>query len=459
MRNNTKRKGDTSDLPSPIAAEGAVLGSILQDTASISAVATWLRPEHFYIRENAEIFDSMLTLYRRGTPPDLVSVAGELERRGATKETTLLADLFALSTITVTSANISYYGHEVESAAVMRRLIGVGTEIVMLGGDKEKDVSDALAEAARLVADVSSRTEHSAPSSLDEVLDDHWKQVEVAFSNNGALVGIPTGIYDLDRITGGLRDSELVILASRPGVGKSAMAMGIGQHAAERGNCVLVFSLEMSKVTLARRMIAAATGIDSQRLSRGRLRKEEWEHFMECEARLSQLPIYLDDARGLTVHDLRAKAHTVMLKRSIDLVIVDYLQLLRGTPRRNATRQEEVAELSSGLRQLAGEIKVPILACAQLNRLVEMRADKRPMLSDLRESGSIEADADLVLLLHREDVYRKADEWTGDAELIIAKHRNGALGQIPLKFIAEQARYVNMDTIHPPHLQRGEESL
>ncbi|MBF6613935.1 MAG: replicative DNA helicase [Chloroflexi bacterium] len=435
-------------VPYDLAAEEAVLGSLLLDRDAVIKIAPFLRQEDFYREAHGWIYAAVLDLYARREPPDPVTLSSELERSGRLEQIGGYSYLVSLVNRTPTAVHIEYYGHIVETAAVLRRLISAGGEIAALGYAEDQPLAQVLDKAEQLLFTVSQRTSSKEFASIEQVLNEYYDRIEAIQHNPGSLVGVPTGFHDLDEVTGGLQRSDLIIMAARPGVGKTSLALGIAHNAAAKGNKVGVFSLEMSREQLVQRLLAVETGVDSQQLRLGYLTDEDWQHVSDAIGRLAQMPVYIDDSPGLTVLEVRSKARRLEAEVGVDLLIVDYLQLMQGTARKDGNRVQEVSEISRNLKMLARELNIPVIACAQLSRAVESRTNHVPMLSDLRESGSIEQDSDIVMFIHREEMYNPETEKKGIAEIHIAKHRNGPLTTVPLRFFNRTTKFADLEVYH-----------
>ncbi len=435
-------------VPYDLAAEEAVLGSLLLDRDAVIKIAPFLRQEDFYREAHGWIYAAVLDLYARREPPDPVTLSSELERSGRLEQIGGYSYLVSLVNRTPTAVHIEYYGHIVETAAVLRRLISAGGEIAALGYSEDQPLAQVLDKAEQLLFTVSQRTSSKEFASIEQVLNEYYDRIEAIQHNPGSLVGVPTGFHDLDEVTGGLQRSDLVIMAARPGVGKTSLALGIAHNAAAKGNKVGVFSLEMSREQLVQRLLAVETGVDSQQLRLGYLTDEDWQHVSDAIGRLAQMPVYIDDSPGLTVLEVRSKARRLEAEVGVDLLIIDYLQLMQGTARKDGNRVQEVSEISRNLKMLARELNIPVIACAQLSRAVESRTSHVPMLSDLRESGSIEQDSDIVMFIHREEMYNPETEKKGIAEIYIAKHRNGPLTTVPLRFFNRTTKFADLEVYH-----------
>ena len=435
--------------PHNVEAEQSVLGSLLIDRDAIIKVASYLKPEDFYIAANGTIYKAVLDLYNRREPTDFVTLSDELERRELLEEVGGVSYLSSLLNAVPTAVHIEYYGRIVERHATLRRLIDAGTEIVGIGFRDEVDTEDALDAAERALFEVSQKRQTKDFQSIADVLDRYFDQIDYLQQHRGDVVGVPTGYTDLDKLTGGLQRSDLIIVAARPSMGKTAFSLGLAYGAAvQHGRSVGIFSLEMSADQLVQRLLATETGVDSHRLRLGMIDDSEWDRISRAFGRLSEAEIYIDDAANASIMDVRSKARRLQAEKGLDLLVVDYLQLMSG--RRSDNRVQEISEISRGLKGLARELNVPVIALSQLSRAVETRADHRPMLSDLRESGSIEQDADIVMFIYRDEKYDENSDKKGIAELIVAKHRNGPVGTINLRFFERTARFADLELYREP---------
>jgi replicative DNA helicase len=398
-------------VPYDLQAEEAALGSLLLDRDAIIKVAPFLRPEDFYREAHGWIYAAVLELYARREPPDLVTLASELERAGRLEPLGGHSYLVSLVNRTPTAVHIEYYAHIVERTAVLRRLISAGGEIAALGYSEDKETALVLDKAEQILFSISQRTSTKDFASIEQVLNEYYDRIEAIQHAPGTVVGVTTGFHDMDEATGGLQKSDLIIIAARPGVGKTSWVLNAAHNAALKGSRVGVFSLEMSREQLVQRLLAIETGVDSQRLRLGYLNDEEWQHVSDAIGRLAQLPIFIDDSAGLTIHEIRSKSRRLEAEVGVDMLIVDYLQLMQGSARRDANRVQEVSEISRGLKVLARELNIPVIACAQLSRAVESRTNHVPMLSDLRESGCLTGDTPVYL--PDEGVYRTMAQLVG----------------------------------------------
>lgn len=438
-------------LPHNEHAERATLGAIFLDRDAIVPIAAWLAPEHFYFEKHAWIYEAQLACYNRRVPPDLATVADELRRQERLEQIGGVPFLIELADAVPTAYHVEYYARIVERTAVLRRLIQAGGKIAALGYEETDDVEQTLDAAERELFSVSQRRGVQGFVSLAQVIDQYYEYLSEIQERGPELTGIPTGFIDFDRMTGGLHKSDLIILAARPGVGKSSFAMTIAFNVAMQQKMpVGVFALEMGRDQLLQRLLATHTGIDSQKLRTGRISTSELTVLMDAMGQLSAAPIYIDDTPGLTVHEVRSKSRRLQAEHGLELLIIDYLQLMAGSGRRNENRVQEVSEISRSLKALARELNIPVLALSQLSRAVEGRTSHVPVLADLRESGSIEQDADIVLFIYREELYDKDTDKKGIAEIHIAKHRNGPLGVVPLYFDQRTTRFRDLAPYQSP---------
>ena len=433
--------------PQSIEAEQSVLGSILIDRDAVIEVADFLKPEDFYRQAHGRIYAVIIELSERREPVDVVTVAEALERTGDLEAIGGRAYLGTLSNQTPTAVHAAQYARIVERKAILRNLISAAGKIAGIGYEDPAEVQEAIDRAESELFAVSQRRVAAGFSPLKSLLHDAYDRLDYLHEHRGELSGIRTGFGDLDTLTTGLQKSDLVILAARPSVGKTSLALNIAEHAAARDKkSVGLFSLEMSKEQLVLRLLSSVANIDSQRLRTGFLDELDFTRIAPAMNTLSEAPIYIDDTPNITTMELRTKARRLQAEVGLDLVIVDYLQLMQSsTTTRDANRVQEVSEISRGLKALARELKVPVMALSQLSRQPEMRESKEPRLSDLRESGSIEQDADLVMFLWREKE-RGSDDQVTDGEVVklkLAKHRNGPTGEIDLWFRKAQTRFVN----------------
>jgi replicative DNA helicase len=436
-------------LPSDIQSERAVIGSALIDRDAIVAVDGWLMPEFFYLEQNAIIYSAIQTVYRRKIPPDVVSVQNELQRIGKLEAVGGLLYLVELSNETPTSTHIAYYGGNVKRAAISRRLIAAGGTIAGLGFDERDDIADVLAKAESTLSAITQTAVERDYVPMSVMSDAYWARLRSIQENGASASGVKSGFVDIDEVTGGFQRSDLITVAARPAVGKTSLALNVAEGAAQSDAKVGIVSLEMSKEQLFERLISMNTSINLQHLRNGRLDRESLECVMQAVARLNDMPILIDDSPGQTLSQVRAKARRLHAQHGLDMLMIDYLQLMYGD-KRAENRVQEVAQISRGLKELARELSIPVIALSQLSRSVEQRASKVPMLSDLRESGSIEQDSDIVMFIYREELYDKETDKKGIAEIHIAKHRNGPTAVVPLRFDPNATKFHNLDRYHTP---------
>ena len=437
--------------PQNIEAEQAVLGAMLIDKEAIAKATEVLSADDFYREAHRVIFSAMLELYNKNEAVDMVTVTEILKRDNKLEDIGGIAYITSLANVVLTAANVKYHADIVAEKSVLRQLVRVSTEIAAMGYEANEDVSTLLDTAESRILEISNRKKKTDFTAINDVLMDSVQSIESLLQNKGGLTGLPAGFADLDKLTSGLHPSDFIILAARPSMGKTALALNIVQNVALRAHKVIggeprsvaFFSLEMSKEQLVNRMLCAEAGIDSQRLRVGEMHDEDWTHLWDACDTMSRAKIYIDDTAGITAMDMRSRARRLKAEHGLDLIVVDYLQLMQGSGKRNNSgdRQQEVSEISRSLKALARELDVPVLALSQLSRSVESRQVKRPMLSDLRESGSLEQDADIVAFLYREDYYNPDTE-NKHTELIIAKHRNGPVDTVNLFFQKQFTKFV-----------------
>jgi len=442
--------------PQNIEAEQAVLGAIFLDASALTLASEILIPEDFYRAAHQKIFHAMLKVADKGEPVDLVTVTAELADAKALEEIGGVSYLSELADAVPTAANVEYYARIVEEKSVLRRLIRTATSIAQDSYTREDEVDVLLNEAEKKIMEISQRKHSGAFQNIKDVLVQAYDNIEMLHNRKGEITGIPTGFTELDRMTAGFQRSDLIIVAARPSVGKTAFALNIAQNVATKTNeNVAIFSLEMSAQQLVMRMLCAEGNINAQNLRTGKLTPEDWGKLTMAMGSLSNAGIYIDDTPSIRVSEIRAKCRRLKQESGLGMVLIDYLQLIQGSGRNRENRQQEVSEISRSLKALARELEVPVIALSQLSRSVEQRQDKRPMMSDIRESGSIEQDADIVAFLYRDDYYDKDSENKNIIEIIIAKQRNGPVGTVQLAFIKEYNKFVNLerrfdDTQIPP---------
>ncbi len=433
--------------PHDLQAEESLLGAMMLTAEAIAAAAGVVTASDFYKPAHGHVYDAIHTLYASGQPADSVTVADELRRAGLLEAIGGHAVLAQIMSSTPATTNAGRYARIVEEYALLRRLIGVAGEIAELGYSVPEDVSKALDRAESLVYEVNERRVTDSTQKLSSLLSENLDRLEQLYERGDAITGTPTGYLDLDHLLSGLQPSSLVVVGARPAMGKTSFALGMIAHAALEAvdpKPVLFFSLEMSNLELSQRLLCAEARVDSTRVRNGQLHPDDWQKISRAMGRLGQAPIWIDDNPNLTIMEIRAKARRLKSQiGSLGMIVIDYLQLMTG--RSNAeNRQVEVSELSRGLKILARELETPVVALSQLSRGLEMRADKRPMLADLRESGSIEQDSDVVMFIFREEIYDAKPENAGQAEIIVAKHRSGPTGVVSLAFLPQYTRFANM---------------
>lgn len=435
--------------PQNMEAEQAVLGSILLQSEALITAMERIRSEDFYSTPHQLIFEAMVELSEASQPIDLVTLTAYLQDRQQLEEVGGVSYLAKIAGGVPTAANVDYYAQIVEEKSMYRRLIRTATQIVTNGYSATDDIGLLLSEAEQKIMEISNRRASSGFISIRDVLMEVFERVEHLYSNKGGATGIPSGFTDLDKMTSGFQRNDLIIVAARPSVGKTAFALNIAQNVGVRAReTVAIFSLEMSASQLVQRMICAESNVDAGRMRTGYLEGDDWEKLTMAIGSLSEAEIYIDDTPGITVADIRAKCRRLKKEKGLGMILIDYLQLIQGRGKAGENRQQEVSEISRTLKQIARELEVPVIALSQLSRGVEQRQDKRPMMSDLRESGSIEQDADIVAFLYRDDYYDKESEKKNIIEIIIAKQRNGPVGTVELAFLKNFNKFVSLDRTH-----------
>ena len=435
--------------PNDLDAEMSVLVSMLLDPLSVAKVLQFLHLEAFYRENNGQIYRAALDLFAAGEPIDNVTLAAQLQTMGLLDRVGGRAQLASMQSAVPTSANIEYYGRIVKEKAYKRRLISAGSNIAGFGYDDSVEAEEAINQAQSLVFGVADDRDQRELARLYDLLGPAMERISLQMESGQGVIGVPSGFHDLDRMTGGFKDSDLIIVAGRPSMGKTSLALNIALHAAlETKKAIAIFSLEMSKEQLTERLLTEQAQIDAQRLHRGLLSEAEYDRISNALGPLGEAAIFIDDTPLMDELTLQLKARQAKMRHNIDLIVVDYLQLMHGRTRGDDNRVQEVSSISRSLKGLARELRIPVIAISQLSRAPEQRPDKRPILSDLRESGSIEQDSDLVMFLFRPEYY-KSDERPGIAEVIVAKHRNGPTGMIELKFRRDHTRFYNLETRRP----------
>ena len=442
-QNNIDLKGQ----PQSLEAEQAVLGSMLTSKEAVAKALQWLKPNMFYKDAHAKIASSMVDLFEKGEPIDAVSVVNLLKKRDELKGVGGAYYISGLAESVPTTANIEHYSKIVLEKSILRTLIQVSHEVSKNAAEDNQDVDDILDAAESAIFNISEKRLKGGFEELGSMLHQTFEELDKIAAKPGSVTGVASGLMDLDNITSGFHPGELIIVAGRPGMGKTALALSMGRNAAVMDNVgVGMFSLEMANHQLAMRLLCAEGRVDSHLVRTGKLPKSQWKNLSLAVGQLAEAPIYLDDTAGMSVLEVRAKARRLKAEKDIGLIIVDYLQLMSG-PRGVESRQQEISQISRSLKNLAKEIEVPVIALSQLSRAVENRTDRRPQLSDLRESGAIEQDADVVMFLYRPWIYSQEDEDKGKAQVMVAKQRNGPTGNVNVTFIDRFARFENSATV------------
>ncbi len=431
-------------VPHSVEAEEAVLGSILINPDALLEVSSFLQAEDFFIERNAWVWEAIQRVNQRNEQIDHVTIAEELRHIGHLDEIGGAAYLTYLINNTPSSIYAETYGRIVERAALRRRMLEAASKIAKVAHSEDIDINEVLDQSEASIFAVTERRLKKELIPINTAVFNYYKRLEYLYEHQEDSLGVPTGFTDLDNLLGGLQKSDLIIVAGRPGMGKTSWMLSTALNAARAGASAAIFSLEMSTEQIVQRLISAETGINSHELRRGQLDERQWALFVEATDRLSSLRIFLDDTPALTPIQLRAKCRRLYSEHGLDLVLVDYLQLMNSGSGGQENRVQEISFISRNLKQIARELNVPVLAAAQLSRAVEQRQDKRPQLSDLRESGSIEQDADVVMFIYRDEVYNPASEHINEADIIVAKHRNGPTGSVALYFRKELTQFGNL---------------
>ena len=438
-------------IPANPEAEEAVLGSLLIDPDAVIKVASFLEADDFYREKNAWIYQAVLHLHERREPADFVTLVDELERRNQLQEVGGAAYITSLINSVPTAVYIEHYAHIIERTATLRRLIGAAGQIATLAYEEADDVGEVVDRAEQIIFSVSERRVRRDLVPVRQVMHDVVDRMDFLHRHRGDVLGVPTGFAKLDKLLGGFQKSDLIILAARPSVGKTSLALNFALNAARRHKKVVgFFSLEMSAEQLVQRLLSVETGINQQRLRQGEIEDHEWQMLMEAAGVLSETMLFIDDTPAISALELRTKARRLQAEHGLDLVIVDYLQLMRGEGGRNDNRVQEISYISRSLKSLARELETPLIALSQLSRAVESRTDHKPQLSDLRESGAIEQDADIVMFIYREEMVKDTSERKNIADIIVAKHRNGPTDTVPLFFQKELTRFADLELVREP---------
>ncbi len=438
--------------PQNLEAEQSVLGSILLKSRSFHDVTEIIGPGDFYKNSHRIIFEAMIQLFEKGEPLDVLTVTNHLKDNNLLEEAGSASYLATLTSIVPVAANIGSYANIIRQKSILRNLIRINTEVALRCYDEQGDIDALIDEAEQSIFDITDSKKGQHFTALKSIISGTFKAVEDLYKRKELITGVPTGYYGIDKMTAGLQPSDLIVLAGRPSMGKTALAMNIAQHAALVDKVgVAIFSLEMSKEQLATRLICSVGRIDSQRIRTGKLRDEDWPKLTRAVGMLTDAPIYIDDTPAISSLEMRAKIRRLASKHNIGLILVDYLQLMRGRSN-TENRTQEISEISRSLKAIAKEYSVPLMALSQLNRSLESRSDKRPMMSDLRESGAIEQDADVICFIYRDEVYNKSDDNPDKniAEIIVGKQRNGPTGTVKLTFLSEYTMFENLSTYDDP---------
>ncbi|QZY55128.1 replicative DNA helicase [Crassaminicella profunda] len=431
--------------PHNIDAEQSVLGAMILDKEAIVMSTEMIRGEDFYKEAHKEIYDAIIALYTRDEPVDLVTLAEELTQRQTLEAIGGITYLTSLSSAVPTTTNVKYYAKIVEEKSILRRLIKASSEILEKGYQAEEEVNNILDLAEKNIFDISQKKSQEGFTGIREVLLEAFDKIDALYKNKGGITGLTTGFSDIDRKTSGLQKSDLILVAARPSMGKTAFSINVAQNAAIKADAsVAIFSLEMSKEQLVQRMLSSESHIEIQKIRTGTLTEDEWPKMAKAMGPLAQAKIFIDDTPGITVMEMKAKCRRLKMEQGLDLVLIDYLQLMSGDGR-TESRQQEISNISRSLKGLAREMDCPVIALSQLSRAPELRADHRPILSDLRESGAIEQDADIVMFLYRDEYYHEDSEKKNIGELIIAKQRNGSTGTVELAWLGQFTKFANLD--------------
>lgn len=432
--------------PHDIEAEQAVIGSMLTDKDAVISAVEKLKPEDFYREDNKAIYEAILSLYSKAEPIDIITVKDELIGNGKFETVGGLEYLAMLPDKVPLTTNIDQYIKIVEEKSILRNLIKASTDIINLGYGQTEETDAIIDIAEKKIFDIMQRKNQKGYSQIKDILIETFAEIEKLYNQKGYVTGVPTGFVDLDQITAGLHKSDLVLVAARPAMGKSAFALNIATYAAIKANTpTVIFNLEMSKEQLVNRILCCEAMVDSNKVRTGKIEEADWVKLATALGPLSEAPIYIDDTPGISIMEIRAKCRKLKLEKNIGLIVIDYLQLIQGTGKKGASREQEISEISRSLKILAKELDVPVIALSQLSRAAEQRQDHRPMLSDLRESGAIEQDADIVMFLYRDDYYNQDTEKKNIAEVILAKHRAGSTGTVELLWLGNYTKFVNIE--------------
>ena len=432
--------------PHDLEAEQAIIGSMLTDRDAVISAIEILKEEDFYREDNKAIYKAILNLYNRAEPIDIITVKSELESMGKFEQVGGLEYLAELPEKVPTTANAMKYIKIVEEKSTLRRLIKTANEIIELGYSPTEDVEDIMEGAEKKIFNIMQEKNQKGYAPIKDVLVESFTKLEELYNRKQHITGVPSGFTELDYRTAGFHGSELILIAARPAMGKTAFALNIATNAAVKANVpVAVFSLEMSKEQLVNRILCSESMVDSNKVRTGKLEEDDWTKLAGAIGPLSEAEIFIDDTPGINITEIRAKCRKLKLEKNIGMVVIDYLQLIQGSNKRGGSREQEISEISRSLKILEKELDVPVIALSQLSRAAEQRPDHRPMLSDLRESGAIEQDADIVMFLYRDDYYNQDSEKKDIAEIIIAKHRGGSTGTVELLWLGSYTKFVNLE--------------
>ncbi len=433
--------------PNDVEAEQAVIGSMLTDRDAVISAIEVLKEEDFYREDNKTIYEAILNLYNRSEPIDIITLKAELTSMGMFDKIGGLEYIVGLPEKVPTTANVEKYISIVKEKSELRRLIKAANEIIEQGYDSTENIDDIMNSAEKKIFNIMQDKDQKSYSPIKDVLIDAFTELEQLYNQKQHITGVPTGFIDLDYKTAGLHNSDLILIAARPAMGKSAFALNIATNAALKAKVpAVLFSLEMSKEQMVNRILCSEAMVDSNKVRTGKIDDDDWIKLADTMGDLSEAPIYIDDTPGISINEIRAKCRKLKLEKNIGLVVIDYLQLVQGSSKRaQGSREQEISEISRSLKILAKEINVPVIALSQLSRAPEQRPDHRPMLSDLRESGAIEQDADIVMFLYRDDYYNEDSEDKGLAEVIVAKHRAGSTGTVKLVWLGNYTKFANME--------------
>ena len=432
--------------PHDIEAEQAVIGSMLTDKDAVLDAVEILKPDDFYRQDNKTIYEAILNLYGKAEAIDIITVKAELVALGKFESVGGLEYIASLPDKVPTTANVDKYIRIVQEKSILRSLIKASNEIIDLGYSETEEVNSIMEMAEKRIFEISQGKNQKGYSEIKDILVETFSEIEKKYNQKEPITGIPTGFADLDYKTAGLHNSDLILIAARPAMGKSAFALNIATNAAMHAKTpVVVFNLEMSKSQLVNRILCSEAMVDSNKVRTGKIEEDDWIKLATALGPLSEAPIYIDDTPGITITEIRARCRKLKMEKNIGLVVIDYLQLIQGSGKRNSSREQEISEISRSLKILAKELDIPVIALSQLSRAAEQRTDHRPMLSDLRESGAIEQDADIVMFIYRDDYYNPDSDKKNIAEITIAKHRSGSTGPIELWWMGDYTKFGSIE--------------